>query len=102
MAKNLQRGKFYLHNDVNGGHPVLIYKKNVKKNKYKGVQFTSKNGKNRTRLKHNINGNDKTSSYVLNQPIEDKRKGFGSKELKGLKIYCDEDKFLIIKIKRRK
>ena len=101
MAKNLKKGKFYLHNDINGGHPALIYKKNYKKNKYKAVQFTSKNGLNRTRLKHNINGNDETPSFVLNQPIEDKRKGFGSKELKGLKIDKD-DKYLIIKIKRKK
>ena len=101
MSKKLIRGKFYIHNDENGGHPALIFEKNFKKNKYKAVKFTTKNGKRRTRLKHNINGNDDEPSYVHNYPVESKRYMFSSKELKGLKVHKD-DKPLINKIKRKR
>ena len=31
-SKHLEKGRFYLHNDINCGHPSLIYEKNDKKN----------------------------------------------------------------------
>lgn len=100
VNKKLKKGKLYLHNDKNGGHPAMIYKKNDNKNIYKSIQFTSEPGLNRTQLKHNIDSSSKKKSYVINYPIVDKRRGFGSKELKGLKIH-KEDKPLINKIKRK-
>ena len=99
--KQLKRGKYYLHNDKNGGHPSLIFDKNDKRNVYRAVQFTSEPSSNRTKLKHNIDPTSSKKTYVVNKPLVDKRKGFGSKELKGLRIHKD-DKPLINKIKRKK
>lgn len=100
MAKHLKRGKFYLHNDKNKGHPALIYSANHKKNEYKAVQFTHHDASDRTRLKHNIDPNDKRFSYVVNEPIVDKKYNFGSKELDRYRIHKD-DKSLINKIKKK-
>jgi hypothetical protein len=100
-SKHLEKGIFYLHNDINGGHPSLIYEKNDKKNRYKAIQFTHVKGSDRTELKHNINSNDNRKCYVINYPIIDKRKKFGSKELTNFKVH-KEDKNLINKIKRKK
>ena len=101
MVKYLRKGTFHLHNDKNGGHPALIYSASKKKDEYKAVQFTHKKGVGRTRLNHNIDPNDKRNTYVLNQPIVDRRKGFGSKELDRYRIHKD-DKFIISIIKRKK
>lgn len=101
MAKHLRKGTFHLHNDRNGGHPALIYSANHKKNEYKAVQFTHKVGVNRTRLKHNINPDENGSTFVVNQPIVDSSKRFGSKELDRYRVHKD-DKPLINKIKRKK
>ena len=86
---------------MNGGHPSLIYDKNDKKNWYKAIQFTHSKGSRRTKLNHNINSEDEGACYIINQPIVDSRKGFLSKELKGLKIHKD-DKNIIKKIKKKK
>lgn len=101
VSKRLLKGKFYLHSDNNGGHPSLLINKSDKKNKYKALLFTHKNSSDRTKLKHNIDEYDNKDSYIYNYPIEDKRKHFSSKELKGLRIHKD-DKALISKIKRKK
>ena len=68
--KKLIRGKFYLHNDINGGHPALIYKKNDKKNIYKSVQFTTSKGSNRSKMKHNLDPNSSDNQFVMNNPIK--------------------------------
>lgn len=101
MGKYLRKGTFHLHNDKNGGHPALIYSANHKKNRYEAIQFTHKNASDRTKLKHNIDPLDKRNTYVVNEPIVDKRYNFGSKEFNRYRIHKD-DKPIINKIKRKK
>ena len=101
MGKDIRRGTFHLHNDKNGGHPALIYYANHKNNLYKCIKFTHKPGSRRTRLKHNIDPIGKGNTYVIISPVIDKKRNFGSKELKGLRIH-KEDKPLINYIKRKK
>ena len=100
VNKKLKKGKLYLHNDKNGGHPSLIYDKNDNKNYYKAIKFSSSRGSNRTKMKHSLNPNSTDEQYVLNKPITGKRRDFGSKELKKLRVHKD-DKPLINIIKRK-
>ena len=101
MAKVLRKGTFHLHNDKNGGHPALIYSANHKKNEYKAVKFTHKDGAARTKLKHNIDPEGRGNTYVHNIPVIDSKNKFGSKELDRYRVHKD-DKALISKIKRKK
>lgn len=90
-----------MHGDRNGGHPALIYSVNHKKNEYKAVKFTHKKASDRTKLKYNIDPSDNKNTYVVNEPIVDKKYKFGSKELDRYRIH-KEDKPLINRIKRKK
>ncbi len=99
--KHLEKGRFYIHSDENGGHPALLYKKNDKKNRYYVVVFTSSDGPKRKVLKHSIEPEKIEKSYVHNTPKVVKRKDLGRNELKGLKIN-KEDKKTIEIIKRKK
>ncbi len=100
-SKHLEKGRIYKHYDSNGGHPALIYYKNDKKNIYRALKFTHKDGASRTMLKHNIEPNDEGSTYVHNYPIEDKRNSFSSSKWnKNLSVH-KEDKPLINFIKRK-
>ena len=99
--KHLEKGRFYIHSDENGGHPALLYKKNDKKNKYYVVVFTSSEGPKRRALKHSIEPIKVKTSYVHNTPRIVKRKDLKSKPMKGLKIH-EEDKDLIKSIKKKR
>lgn len=100
VNKKLIKGKFYLHNDKNGGHPSLIFDKNDNKNYYKAIQFSTSRGTNRARMRHNLNPNSNDDQFVMNRPIDGKRKDFSTKELNRLRVHKD-DKPLINKIKRK-
>ena len=78
-SKHLEKGRFYLHNDRNGGHPALLYKKRDNKNMYFVVVFTSKPGKRRTKLKCSIEPSKIKITYVHNLPVISKRKDIGKK-----------------------
>ena len=99
--KHLEKGRFYIHSDNNGGHPALLYKKKDKKNKYYLVVFTSSPGPKRFKLKHSIEPIKVRVSYVHNTSKISKRKELSSFPLIGLKIN-DEDKITIEIIKRKK
>ncbi len=100
--KKLLRGKFYLHNDKNGGHPALVFSTNARKNKYKAVKFTHHKTSKTIALKHNIDPSaKKQKTYVHKKPIVARKREFGSKQLSGLRIHKD-DKPLIRKIQRSK
>ena len=94
--KHLEKGKFYIVNK----HPGLIACKNDKRNIYIAVVTGTSQHRHQTKLKHPTE-NTITTSYVNNRPILGKRKHFGSKELKGMKIHSD-DRTTIRIIGRRK
>ena len=100
-SKHLEKGRFYLHNDRNGGHPSLLYKKRDNKNMYFIVVFTSKPGKRRTKLKSSIEPSRIKVTYVHNLPIVSRRKKIGSKVLTRMKLH-KEDKPLIKSIEKKK
>lgn len=98
----MEKGKFYDHYDKNGGHPSLIYKKNDNRNEYYAVCFTTSKGRNRIKLKHDINPKtNKDEVYVLTNPVKEKRRNFSSWPYKGYRVHKD-DKNTINKIKRKK
>lgn len=98
----MKLNRFYTHRDANGGHPSLIYARDINNDKYKAVCFTSKDGKGRTKLKHSINSKTREVTYVHNSPIEKSHNKFKWKhELKGFSIKKD-DKPLIESIKKKK
>lgn len=98
----MKLNRFYKHYDSNGGHPSLIYARNINDDKYKAVCFTSKPGKGRTKLKHSINPKTRDVSYVHNKPIEKGHKAFDWKhELMNCYVRKD-DKPLIESIKKKK
>ena len=99
--KHLEKGKFYTHSDLYGGHPALLYKKYDRKNEYYLIIFTSSFGPRRIRLKHSIQPSKVKISYVHKNPTVAKRRQIGSKELKGMKVHKD-DKATIEVIKRKR
>ncbi len=99
--KHLEKGRFYLHSDCNGGHPALLYKKRDNKNLYFVVVFTSSPGPKRKALKHSLKPDKVKVSFVHNSPKISKRKELSRKQIKGLKVN-KEDKPLIESIKRKK
>lgn len=99
--KHLEKGRFYIHSDSQGGHPALLYKKRDKKNMYFILIFTSSYGPRRKRLKHSIEPIKIKKSFVHNLPTIAKRRDLGSKKLGGLKIHRD-DKPTIKAIERKK
>lgn len=94
--KHLEKGKFYVVNK----YPGLIVYKNDKKNVYIAVVTGTSQHRHQTKLKHPTESTI-GASYVNNRPIMGKRKHFGSKELKGMKIHPD-DRTTIKIIGRRK
>ena len=100
-SKHLERGRFYIHSDGQGGHPALLYKKNDRKNKYYVVVFTSSPGSKRIELKHSIEPIKVNTSFVHNSPRISKRRDLGSRPLKGMGIH-KEDKPLIKTIEKKK
>lgn len=103
VNKKLHKGRYYLHRDNSkvGFHPSYIYYKNDNKNQYKLVCFTTSSGSHRTRLNKNINPNSSSPCYVLNSPRIAKRKSI-SYELKGYKVTDLRDKYIIMRIKKKK
>ena len=98
----MKLNRFYIHYDRNGGHPSLIYGRDVVNDKYKAVCFTSKDGKGRTKLKHSINPKTSSVSYVHNNPIEKGHKEFNwRKELTNNRVR-KADMSLIESIKKKK
>ena len=100
-SKHLQKGRFYVHGDCNGGHPAFLYKKRDNKNLYFLVIFTSSPGKKRIRLKHSLDATRTKKSFVHDTPTISKRKDIGRKPLTRLKIN-KEDKPLIKMIEKKK
>lgn len=103
MTKPIKKGKYYWHKDSSKKHlhPSYVYKKNDKKNRYNIVQFTSSEGKRRTKLNFNINPNSNKDCYVLNSPQIVKRKSLTS-ELVGYKVINPKDKARIKYIANKK
>ena len=99
--KHLEKGKFYTHSDLQGGHPALIYKKRDKKNMYYILIFTSSPGKKRIKLKHSLDPSRKKRSYVHDFPAISKRRELSRKPLTRLKLHKD-DKPTITLIERKK
>ena len=99
--KHLQKGRFYVRGDNNGGHPAFLYKKRDSKNLYFLVVFTSSPGKKRIRLKHSLDPTRTKKSFVHDTPTISKRKDIGRKPLTRLKIH-KEDKPLIKTIENKK
>ena len=100
-SKHLEKGRFYIHRDGNGGHPSLLYKKNDNKNLYFIVIFTSSPGPKRKRLKHSIEPSKVKKSFVHKMPKIATRRDLGTKVLTGIKIN-KEDKPLIKSIEKKK
>ena len=100
-SRHLMVGCFYLHDDSNGGHPSLLYKKIHSKNRYYVIIFTSKPGRKRKKLKHNIDVEKETPSYVHLVPVVCKRNMLGPKILTNFKIN-KEDKCLVKFIEKKK
>ena len=99
--KHLEKGRFYIHADGNGGHPALLYKKRDKNNLYFILIFSSSPGPKRRKLKHSIQPAKIKQSFIHNSPTIAKRRDLGRKKLNGIKI-DKEDKPLIESIKRKK
>lgn len=98
----MKLNRFYIHHDRNGGHPSLVYARDINDDKYKAVCFTSKDGKGRTKLKYSINLKTRDKTYVINNPVVAGHRGFGWKhELKGYYVRRD-DRPLIESIKKKK
>ena len=100
-GKHIEKGRFYIHSDITGGHPALVYKKNDKKNRYYVLIFSSSSGPKRKQLIQSIEPEKINKSFVHNMPKIVKRRELGSKELKGIRI-SKVDKPLIELIKRKK
>ena len=79
---------------------LLMEEKNDKKNTYKAVVTGTSFGRHKTKLSHSTEKGIK-ASYINNRPVVGRRKHFGSKELKGMKIH-KEDKALVKVISRKK
>lgn len=94
----LQRGKFYVLYP-NGCHPSLIFKKNVRKNRYDAIVFGTTLGHHRIKLRYPIASNI-TISAVHSKPIRGVRSDFGDKEYKGL-LVKKEDRAIIKTIKNK-
>ncbi len=95
----LIKGKFYICYVV-GRHPALIYRKNIKRNKYDAVIFGTTYGRHRIILSKPIAENIKCS-VVHMRPIRGTRNDFGDRELFG--FYINKiDKITIEKIKKKK
>ena len=95
----LKRGRYYA-SYPNGGHPALIYKKNIKKNKYDAVVFGTTPGHHRTELNNPISRNVK-KSVVHTRPIRGVRTDYGDKELEGMHVNkADKPKIEIVKRKK--
>ena len=94
--KHLEKGRFYSVNK----HPGLIVSKNDKKNIYIAVVTGTTKRKHQTMLTHPTESKVKVS-YVNNRPVQGRRKHFGSKVLKGMKIHS-EDRMLVKMINKRK
>ena len=101
FKKHLQKGRFYVHNDRNGGHPALLYKKRDQKNLYFIVMFTSSPGRNRIKLRYSLDPSRNNKSFVHDNPAISKRRDLGRKPLTRLKIH-KEDKPLIRLIEKKK
>ena len=100
-SKHLEKGRFYVHSDGQGGHPALLYKKRDSKNKYYIIVFTSSPGPKRIQLKHSIEPIKVESTFVHKNPRVCKRRDLGSRPLVGMKIHKD-DKPLIRSIQKKK
>lgn len=94
--KHLEKGRFYAVNK----HPGLIVFKNDRKNIYLAAVTGTTKRKHQTMLKHPTELKVK-ASYVNNRPVQGRRKHFGSKELKGMRIHS-EDRIIIKIISKRK
>ena len=99
--KHLEKGRFYIHSDANGGHPALLYKKQDSRNEYYVVIFTSSPGSKRIKLKHSIEPIKVKVSFVHKFPTKSKRRDLGSRPLDNLKIHL-EDKPTIKVIEKKK
>ena len=99
--KHLEKGRFYIHSDRQGGHPALLYKKRDNKNEYYILIFTSSRGSRRKRLKHSIEPIRIKISFVHDIPYIVSRRELGPKILKNIKIHKD-DKPLIKSIEKKK
>lgn len=64
-AKRLKRGKFYTHNDRDGGLPARIVEKNDKENNYKAVKLTHQHIKGTIPMSHNINPKEKNRKHTF-------------------------------------
>ena len=84
--KHLEKGRFYVHSDNNGGHPALLYKKKDNRNLYYIVIFTSSSGKRRIKLKHSLDPTRAKAAFVHDTPAISKRRDLGRKPLTRLKI----------------
>ena len=95
----LKRGRYYA-SYPNGGHPALIYKKNIRKNKYDAVVFGTTPGHHRNELQYPISQNVK-KSVIHTRPIRGVRSDFGDKVLEGMRINkVDKPKIKIIERKK--
>ena len=95
-SKHLEKGKFYIHSDGHKGHPALLFSKIDKKNKYLILVFTSSPGPRRVKLKHSIEPEKISQSFVHKNPTIAKRGELGRKPLEGIKIHNDDK--IIVKI----
>ena len=82
------------------GIQLFFIKREIEKNMYFIVIFTSSPGKRRTRLKHSLDPRRKPVSFVHNNPTVSKRRDLGGKPLTRLKIH-KEDKPLVKAIEKK-
>lgn len=62
-------GKFYHHDDKNGGHPSRVYKSDAKNDTYLIQKFSTKCRKGRERLTHNIDPeNVRDEQWITRKP----------------------------------
>lgn len=101
FEKHLEKGRFYLHSDRQGGHPALLYKKNDNKNQYLILLFTSSPGPKRRKLKESIEPSRAKESFVHNLPTIAKRRDLGKNRLENVHI-SKEDKPILKLIKNKK
>lgn len=95
----LIKGKFYIIYGA-GTHPALIFRKNMRKNKYDAIVFGTTPGKHRTVLEVPISKNVNIS-IIHNKPIRGTRKDFANKEFLGAKVdKRDKPKIELVKKKK--
>ena len=95
----LKRGRYYA-SYPNGGHPALIYRKSIRKNKYDAVVFGTTPGHHRKELDYPISRNVK-KSVIHTRPIRGTRSDYGDKELEGICLNkIDKPKIEIVKRKK--